>query len=91
METEVRAAPAEAAPRTPIRLRDIDDEDLFTPEQVGVILGGPSKPVTVQTLARWRHENVGPKAIKIEGFVRYTGRAIKEYLAALMENSAAAE
>lgn len=36
--------------------------------------------LTVQTLARWRHEKKGPRYLKLGGAVRYTRAAIDTFL-----------
>lgn len=51
-----------------------DKQLLFTPKELSA-----HWRVTVDTLQKWRMNNIGPVYIKIGGHIMYTRNAIKQY------------
>lgn len=50
-------------------------EKLYTPEEVSKLLA-----ISIQTLANWRCQGIGPAFVKVGSRVRYSEAALNEYL-----------
>ena len=67
-------------PDSPSPVSRYDPERRYRPRELGAI-------ASVQTLARWRSEKVGPDYVKVGGRVEYEGAAINDWLQSRIVNT----
>jgi hypothetical protein len=53
----------------------IEQERLWTPEDVSEFLGG----VPVATLYQWRHKGTGPKSRRVGRYLRYKPQDVRDW------------